>query len=90
LTTDRAESGLDRRIAEIRGESTSSDRSVHLECDAIGRLTSLYVADYAMDAGPDHLAATLVEAHRTARAAAVRQALEALESDLALARRHDA
>lgn len=80
MSTERDDSELDRQIASVRGESSSADRSVAIETDAGGRITRLYVADYAMDDGPERLAAVLIEQHRIAHAAAMDQAVEVLES----------
>lgn len=77
---ERDDSELDRQIASVRGESTSADRSVAIETDAAGRITRLYVADYAMDDGPARLAATLVDQHRAAHTAARDQAAAVLGS----------
>ncbi|WP_216911970.1 hypothetical protein OG225_25490 [Nocardia sp. NBC_01377] len=81
MSTGRVDTELDRRIASIRGESSSNDRSVAVETDPAGRITRLYVADYAMDDGPDRLAAILMEQHRIAHAAAIEQAVDTFESD---------
>ncbi|MFC8044287.1 YbaB/EbfC family nucleoid-associated protein [Nocardia sp. NPDC057353] len=72
------ESELDRRIAAVRGESRSADGTITIETDPAGRITRLYVADYAMDDGPDRLAAVLVEQHRNAHTAAIDQAAQIL------------
>ncbi|MBA4854420.1 hypothetical protein [Nocardia farcinica] len=51
-----------------------------IETDPVGRITRLYVADYAMDDGPERLAAILLEQHRIAHGGAVAQAIAVLES----------
>ncbi|WP_157103733.1 hypothetical protein [Nocardia harenae] len=73
------QSELDRRIAAVRGESKSPDGTIAIETDPAGRITRLHVADYAMDDGPDHLAAVLVEQHRNAHTAAIDRAVRILD-----------
>lgn len=59
---------VDQRFVDIRGSARSADGSVALETDASGQLRSLYLADFAMDDGPDRLAATIADRHRVAMA----------------------
>jgi len=80
---------LDRQIVSVRGESSSADRSVAIETDPGGRITRLYVADYAMDDGPDRLATILTEQHRIAHAAALDQAVSIVESSASGSGRRD-
>ncbi|WP_341684572.1 hypothetical protein REK76_13740 [Nocardia farcinica] len=80
MDSGRVETELDRQIAAVRGEAIAGDRSVAIETDAVGRITRLYVADYAMDDGPERLAAILLEQHRIAHGGAVAQAIAVLES----------
>ncbi|MFC6011184.1 YbaB/EbfC family nucleoid-associated protein [Nocardia lasii] len=54
------------QLSQLRGSAQSADRSVALETDASGRITSLYLADYAMDNGPHLLASLVVDRHRAA------------------------
>lgn len=79
MDTGEPESELDRRIAAVRGASRSADGTISIETDPAGRITGLHVADYAMDDGPQHLAAVLVEQHRNAHAAAVERAVRILD-----------
>ncbi|MGK8520707.1 YbaB/EbfC family nucleoid-associated protein [Nocardia asteroides] len=57
---------LNEQLAAVRGSARSVDGSVFVETDVNGRITDLYLADYAMDNGPDRLAALIVDRHRTA------------------------
>ncbi|WP_157171985.1 hypothetical protein [Nocardia higoensis] len=80
MSTGRQDTELDQRIASVRGESSSTDRSVAIETDPGGRITRLYVADYAMDDGPERLAAVLAEQHRIAHSSAMDRAVQIFES----------
>ncbi|WP_405180610.1 hypothetical protein OG225_05050 [Nocardia sp. NBC_01377] len=53
-------------MAELRGSSRAVDGSVIIETDPSGRITYLYLADYAMDNGPDGLANLITDRHRAA------------------------
>ncbi|MGI5219765.1 hypothetical protein [Nocardia sp. CA-290969] len=55
---------INAKLAEIRGSIRSRDGSVHIETDVAGRITKIWLADYAMDDGPDHLAKVIADTHR--------------------------
>ncbi|WP_188828787.1 YbaB/EbfC family nucleoid-associated protein [Nocardia camponoti] len=57
---------LTAQLAPLRGIARAADGSVSIETDATGEITRLYLADYAMDDGADHLAATIIDRHRVA------------------------
>ncbi|WP_330233155.1 YbaB/EbfC family nucleoid-associated protein [Nocardia sp. NBC_00508] len=57
---------LNEQLAAVRGSARSVDGSVSIETDVNGRITDLYLADYAMENGPDRLAALIIDRHRAA------------------------
>ncbi|WP_454198511.1 YbaB/EbfC family nucleoid-associated protein [Nocardia sp. Marseille-Q1738] len=57
---------LNEQLAAVRGAARSVDGSVSIETDVSGRITDLYLADYAMENGPDRLAALIIDRHRAA------------------------
>ncbi|UAK33387.1 YbaB/EbfC family nucleoid-associated protein [Nocardia asteroides] len=57
---------INEQLAAVRGSARSADGSVFVETDVNGRITDLYLADYAMENGPDRLAALITDRHRTA------------------------
>lgn len=61
---------INAELAEIRGSIRSRDGSVQIETDVAGRITRIWLADYAMDDGPDHLATVISDTHRLALAEA--------------------
>ncbi|WP_024800286.1 YbaB/EbfC family nucleoid-associated protein [Nocardia sp. BMG51109] len=65
---------INERLAGVRGSARSADGSVAIETDVGGRITSLYLADYAMENGPDRLAVLIVDRHRAALAEAEAEA----------------
>ncbi|MFI1461316.1 YbaB/EbfC family nucleoid-associated protein [Nocardia carnea] len=72
-TSDRAAeiARINAELAEIRGSIRSRDGSVLIETDVAGRITKIWLADYAMDDGPDHLATVIADTHRLALAEAM-------------------
>lgn len=62
---------INAELAEIRGSIRSRDGSVRIETDVAGRITAIWLADYAMDDGPDHLATVSADTHRLALAEAM-------------------
>lgn len=57
---------INKQLTDLRGSSRAADGSVIIETDPTGRITYLYIADYAMDKGPDQLARKVVDRHRAA------------------------
>ncbi|MBF6302881.1 YbaB/EbfC family nucleoid-associated protein [Nocardia amamiensis] len=57
---------INEQLAAVRGSARSMDGSVSIETDVSGRITDLYLADYAMENGPDRLAALIIDRHRAA------------------------
>ncbi|WP_040783736.1 YbaB/EbfC family nucleoid-associated protein [Nocardia pneumoniae] len=57
---------INEQLAAVRGSARSMDGSVSIETDVNGRITDLYLADYAMENGPDRLAALIIDRHRAA------------------------
>ncbi len=57
---------INRQLANLRGSSRAADGTVIIETDPTGRITYLYIADYAMDRGPDQLSRTIADRHRAA------------------------
>ncbi|WP_067465452.1 YbaB/EbfC family nucleoid-associated protein [Nocardia amamiensis] len=57
---------LNEQLAAVRGSARSVDGSVSIETDVNGRITDLYLADYAMENGPDRLAALIIDRQRAA------------------------
>ncbi len=70
------------RVLEIHGSNRSQDGCVTIEADVTGRITSLHIADFAMDDGPDRLIETLLACHSRAVASALRQVEEHVHADL--------
>ncbi|MEV5837244.1 YbaB/EbfC family nucleoid-associated protein [Nocardia sp. NPDC052112] len=70
---------INERLAAVRGSARSSDGSVSIETDAGGRITDLYIADYAMDNGPQHLANLIIDRHRAALGNAEAAAVQLFE-----------
>lgn len=62
---------INAELAEIRGSVRARDGSVLIETDVAGRITKIWLADYAMDDGPDHLASVISDTHRLALAEAM-------------------
>ncbi|WP_280456576.1 YbaB/EbfC family nucleoid-associated protein [Nocardia carnea] len=77
---------INAELAEIRGAIRSRDGSVRIETDVAGRITNIWLADYAMDDGPDHLATVIADTHRLALA----EAMAAAERAFGDADRHAA
>ncbi|WP_280382371.1 YbaB/EbfC family nucleoid-associated protein [Nocardia wallacei] len=71
---------INERLAGIRGSARSTDGSVAIETDVGGRITSLYLADYAMENGPDRLASLIVDRHRAALAEAESEATRVFDN----------
>ncbi|MGF0319868.1 hypothetical protein [Nocardia fluminea] len=57
---------INKELASFRGSSRAADGSVVIETDPSGRITYLYIADYAMDKGPDQLSRNIADRHRAA------------------------
>lgn len=71
---------INAELAQYRGRSRSSDGAVAIEVDPSGYITSIYIADYAMDGGPDRLAELIADRHRVAMNDVQQQALRLYES----------
>lgn len=57
---------INAALADIRGTARCADGSVAIETDVNGRITNIYVADYAMDDGPKRLESLIADTHRKA------------------------
>ena len=57
---------INEQLAQLRGSARANDGTVTIETDPTGRITYLYIADYAMDGGPDRLATVIADRHRAA------------------------
>lgn len=82
MTTARTRPAWHDHVPEIRGVGRAKDGCVTVEADVTGRITSLYVADFAMDDGPDRLAKAIVICHNAATASAIAQVEQYVHTDL--------
>ncbi|WP_054811279.1 YbaB/EbfC family nucleoid-associated protein [Nocardia arizonensis] len=83
MGVDAAQDEIDRinkRLAELRGSARAVDGSVAIETDPSGRITHLYLADYAMDNGPDALASLITDRHRAAMNAVEAKVVDLFEA----------
>jgi len=83
MGSDAARDEIDRinqQLAAFRGSARAVDGSVDIETDPSGRITHLYLADYAMENGPDALAGMIIDRHRAAMNEVESKVIELFES----------
>lgn len=71
---------INDQLAEIRGSARAKDGSVSIVTDVGGRITELWLADWAMEQhGPQRLAELIMDRHRAALDGAQEVALRAFD-----------
>lgn len=71
---------INEQLAGIRGSARAQDGSVIIETDVAGRITELWVADWAMEHhGPERFAGLIMNRHKAALESALDVATQAFD-----------